>query len=129
MALGWTFDRDDNPSSDDLAMCRYLVSFFEKTDFNALAPHDELRFAGTQYVLAKPGDSYIAYAPERPSRIGLRSMDAGPYVFRWFDPATGESITQEGVQVAAGDQSWAVPDKIRYETVVWIKRTAASSAG
>ena len=39
------------------------VSFFESTNFNEMMPRDDLKFGGTTYVLAKPGESYIAYAP------------------------------------------------------------------
>ena len=34
-----------------LQQCRYLQTFFESTDFYKMASHDELRHAGTKYVL------------------------------------------------------------------------------
>ncbi len=45
--------------------------FFEATDFTTMAPHDELRHAGTTYVLADPGRSYIAYSSNLAGVLGL----------------------------------------------------------
>ena len=113
----------------DLEDCGRLVRFFESTDFNEMSPHDELRFAGTKYVLALPGSSYIAYAPELRGKtclttvkIGLRGMKAGSYEFRWFDCVTGNEVAQTKVNVAAGSQSWRKPDGIGRELVVYIRR-------
>jgi hypothetical protein len=58
-------------AKSDLQDCGRLVRFFESTDFQKLSPHDELAFAGTQYVLARPGGSYIAYASKLQGNIGL----------------------------------------------------------
>ncbi len=111
----------------DLEDCGRLVSFMESTDFNRMAPHDELKHGGTEYVLALPGDSYIAYASALAGNIGLRGMAAGTYSFRWFDCATGASVTQAGVNVAAGDQAWTRPGGIGSELAVWVKKTGGAS--
>jgi len=107
---------------DDLEDCGRLVRFFESTNFNEMSPHDELRFAGTKYVLALPGSSYIAYTPELRGKIGLRNMKAGNYEFRWLDCATGKEFAQTKVKVAAGSQSWRKPDGIGDELAVYIRR-------
>ncbi len=107
----------------DLQDCGRLVSFMESTDFDRMAPHDELKFGGTEYVLALPGDSYIAYASALSGAIGLRSMAAGTYSFRWFDCATGTAVQQSNVSVAAGDRSWAKPSGIGNELAVWVKKS------
>jgi len=109
-------------AKSDLEDCGRLVRFFEFTNFNQMSPHDELRFAGTQYVLALPGDSYIAYAAELKGEIGLKNMTAGMYEFRWFDCVTGKQVIQVKVNVAAGSQSWAKPDGIGSQLAVYIKR-------
>ncbi len=62
---------------EQLQDCRRLQEFFESTDFNNMAPHDELKYAGTEYVLASPGYAYIAYASEKSEKLGLRNMVAG----------------------------------------------------
>ncbi len=111
-----------NTAKSDLEDCGRLVRFFESTKFNQMSPSDEIRFAGTQYVLALPGNSYIAYGSALKGEIGLKSMAAGAYEFRWFDCVTGKQVTQEKVSVSAGDQSWPKPDGIGSELAVYIKR-------
>jgi hypothetical protein len=109
-------------SKSDLEDCGRLVSFFESTNFNEMSPHDELRFAGTKYVLALPGFSYIAYAPNLQDEIGLKGMKPGLYEFRWFDCVTGKEVRQAEVNVKTGDQSWKKPRRIGAELAVYIKR-------
>ena len=46
--------------NDKMRDCATLADFFESTDFNTMAPHDELGNTGT-WVMANPGQSYIAY--------------------------------------------------------------------
>jgi len=106
----------------DLEDCGRLVRFFETTNFNEMSPHDELAFAGTKYVLAKPGETYIAYAPNLDGKIGLKNLKAGQYDFRWFDCATGKEVVQKAVKAAAGSQTWTTPDGIGRELAVHIKR-------
>jgi hypothetical protein len=49
-------------------------------------------------------------------------MSPGVYKLRWFDCATGKELTQEGVRVAAGNQSWTKPSEIGDEIAVYIQR-------
>jgi hypothetical protein len=119
MVLG--MDIATTPKSD-LEDCGRLVRFFESTDFDRMSPADELRLAGTQYVLAQPGKSYIAYASQLRDEIGLKNMSPGMYKLRWFDCATGKEVTQEKVKVAAGDQSWTKPSGIGNEIAVYVQR-------
>ena len=126
----------------DLKDCGRLVRFFELTSFYEMSPHDELKYAGTEYVLARPGHSYIAYASNLRGRIGLRNMTAGTYTLWWFDCATGKSITQQQ-RVGAGNRSrmrrfptsaktgmfslgnrsWPTPTGIGPELAVYLRRT------
>jgi len=80
---------DDTPMSD-LQDCGRLVRFFESTDFDTMAPHDELKNGSTDYVLANPGCSYIAYASGTTTTIGLKNMSSGTYSFKWFDCKDGK---------------------------------------
>jgi len=105
----------------DLEDCGRLVRFFESTNFNEMSPHDELAFAGTKYVLARPGQSYIAYSANLTGKIGLKDMSAGRYDFRWFDCANGREVVQSGVKVGGGNQSWARPAGIGRELAVHIR--------
>jgi len=106
----------------DLEDCGRLVRFFESTNFNEMSPHDELRFAGTQYVLARPGKSYIAYAPQLQGKIGLKNTRAGIYKISWYDCVTSKEVTQEEVNVTGGDQMWDKPSSIGSELAVYIRR-------
>lgn len=114
-------DIASTPKSD-LEDCGRLVRFFESTNFNQMAPHDELTLAGTKYVLAKPGDSYIAYAPNLDGKIGLKGLKPGRYDLRWFDCATGKEVVQKAVKVADGSQTWTTPTGIAGELAVHIRR-------
>ncbi len=107
-------------AKSDLEDCGRLVRFFESVNFNEMSPHDELGFAGTKYVLAQPGLSYIAYSAELKDEIGLRDMRRGTYEFRWFDCVSGKEVTQAEVKVEAGDRSWEKPIGIGRELAVYI---------
>jgi hypothetical protein len=107
----------------DLQDCGRQARFFESTNFNEMAPHDELANGGTDYVLAYPGQSYIAYASNLSGNMGLKGMTAGTYDFKWFDPVDGDSVVQTGVSVGAGDQSWAKPSGIGAEVALYVNKT------
>lgn len=121
MALDWRFDTPDSPSRNDLRMCGHLVRFFESTNVNEMAPHDELRAGGTQYVLAAPGVSYIAYASESGEEIGLKHIDAGTYSLTWFDPATGKSLAQEHVRASTSEPHWSRPPGFGGSVAVYVR--------
>ncbi|NQT53336.1 hypothetical protein HQ576_14860 [bacterium] len=107
----------------DLKDCGTLVRFFESTSFQEMAPHDELAHAGTEYVLARPGHSYIAYASDLRATIGVKGMAAGTYALRWLDCATGVRVEQTDVRVAAGNHAWPKPPVLGSEVAVYVLRT------
>jgi len=109
-------------AKNDLEDCGRLVRFFESANFNEMSPRDELKYAGTKYVLAQPGLSYIAYSPALRGEIGLRDMRPGIYEFRWLDCITGKEVGQAEVNVRAGDRSWEKPRGIGRELAVYIRR-------
>ncbi|MBN1675118.1 MAG: hypothetical protein JXR37_29020 [Kiritimatiellae bacterium] len=111
-------------SVSDLLDCGRQVEFFEGTTFNVMAPHDELAHGGTEYVLALPGQCYIAYAAALAGSIGLKSMTAGPYDFTWFDVTNGNTVNQYNVPVSAGDRTWSRPAGIGNELAVYVRRTS-----
>jgi hypothetical protein len=99
-----------------------IVNFFEATNFNEMAPHDELALEATQYILADPGNSYILFG-RTPSRqdLGVKDLVEGIYDLRWFDPVTGAWIVQNNVPLAAGDQAFALPPGIGTEVALHIR--------
>jgi hypothetical protein len=109
--------------AEQLQDCRRLQEFFESTDVNNMAPHDELRHSGTEYVLASPGFSYIAYASEKSGKLGLKNLDAGTYDMRWYDCVTGKSIQQNHTIISSGQQSWKKPGELGEEVALYITRT------
>ena len=109
-------------AGSDLEDCGRLVHFFESKNFNEMSPHDELAFAGTKYVLARPGFSYIAYTPNLQGEIGLKGLRRGTYEFHWFDCASGKELRQARVNIKAGDQSWKKPRPIGAELALYIRR-------
>jgi hypothetical protein len=124
MVLG--MDIGSTPTSDFEDLGR-LAQFMESTNVNEMAPHDELAFGATQYVLARPGHSYIAYASNLSGNIGLRKMAAGTYDLKWFDPVNGATVIQTGVQVASGNQTWIKPSSIGNELAVHVKLSSSGS--
>ncbi len=112
-------------AESDLADCGRMVRFFESAGVNRLSPHDELAGGGTQYVLARPNESWIAYSGGHHGRLGLKGLPAGAYDLTWMDCATGKTVVQPALKVQGGDQEWAVPDGLRAEIVLWVRPAAA----
>jgi hypothetical protein len=102
---------------------RRLHQFFESTHINYLVPHDELKHAGTQYVLALPGHTYIAYSAEKSKMLGLQGMNAGLYDIYWYDCITGESLQLEDVQITQGTNAWKKPSGFGDEVALYVTRT------
>jgi len=101
-----------NTPSDYLKDCGRLVSFMEQTTFNEMAPDDSLASGDTDYILAKPGSSYIAYTNSYSSEIGLQNMSSGTYDFLWYDIINNKYATQNNVGVGSGTQKWTRPSGI-----------------
>lgn len=107
----------------DLEDCGRLVRFFERTEFYEMAPHDELAWKDTEYVLACPGDSYIAYTSRGRGLVGLRGLRPGTYRMRWMDCATGKEVVWRGIRVKSGEAAWSKPKGLGREIVVYVRRT------
>lgn len=103
--------------------CRHLQEFFESTHINYMSPHDELGHAGTQYVLALPGHSYIAYSSENPKELGLRDMTPGLYDLSWYDCVSGEWMHAGNRKFASGNNTWKKPSDFGDEVALYVSRT------
>ena len=123
MALGL----DIHTHTAQLKDCRRLQEFFESTCFNEMAPHDELKHAGTQYVLASPGYSYIAYSSIPEGHLGLTNMSPGTYHLRWHDCITGKSVEKNNIKISGGIQSWKKPSGFGEEVALYITRADGKS--
>ncbi|MHB9031062.1 MAG: apiosidase-like domain-containing protein [Candidatus Latescibacterota bacterium] len=119
MALG--MDIASTPPSD-LEDCGRLVRFFQTTDAGSMPPHDELAHGETAYILANPGERYIAYAPEAREALGVRNMRVGTYTLRWYDCATGKEATRTETVQKDGDRVWNKPEFFGGEVAVSIQK-------
>lgn len=109
--------QNDQGKYDD---CAALMDFMESTDFNFMAPHDELALGASQWVLAQPGVSYIVYADGQSGDVGVKSMTTGSYTLQWLDLNTGARASSSKT-VSGGDNLFARPSGIGGgEVVVWI---------
>ncbi|MEM7245957.1 MAG: thrombospondin type 3 repeat-containing protein [Acidobacteriota bacterium] len=116
----------DTTPTEDLVACRIQVDFMESTDYNTMTPRDDLAFAGTEWVLGNPPNSYIAYAEPLSGNMGLQGMTEGWYDFTWVDTEDGTTIEQIGVRAESGDNAWPAPPGLGDEIAVWIRASAAS---
>ena len=120
MVLGmFPTEEGGDPTDQMLRDMRRLQTFFESVPFNRMAPHDELRHGGTDYVLADPdGSRYILYTHDAES-LGVKSLPSGRYSLRWFNPVTGRNLIRPDVEVS-GDAVFHKPDGFGVELILYI---------
>lgn len=107
---------------EDLYACGYLRRFLERSDFGSLAPHDEMALGDTDWVLASPGERWVAFSSHTEAGLGLRGLPAGTYSLDWMDCADGREFQQFSVTLGAGDQVFERPATIGPEAVVCVRR-------
>jgi hypothetical protein len=95
--------------------------FMEGTDFHRMAPRSDRKAGSTLYVLASEAGTYIAYSNNAVQDMGIRDIQAGAYLLRWFDTVNGNTIEQV-VQVITGDRTWPRPAGIGPEVALYVKR-------
>jgi hypothetical protein len=123
---GWINGRGD----DTMVMLKgyeHMVDFFTSFEWWKTEPHDELVNNGA-CCLAKPGEIYAVYLPERPlcgnqEHYGYKDecgdvtikLEPGTYDAKWFSATTGEIVPLPPVQgpvwtipEAPGWQDWAL---------------------
>jgi len=106
---------------EELNRCRILQDFFERTDFNTMSPHDELAIGERQWVLANPGESYIAYSENLSENMHIRNISPGNYQVEWIDCASGILI-RERKKITASDEPFTKPKLIGKWGALWIKK-------
>jgi hypothetical protein len=100
----------------------HIARFMEQTDFYRMKPQSELASGSTRWVLANPGQSYIAYTFNAAAPLGLKSIAAGTYDLLWLDTVDGRTAVQKGVAVSSGDAKFTKPEALGGEVAVYIKR-------
>lgn len=111
----------ENTPINDLEDCGRLRQFFEMTSINKMAPHDELKFGETRYVLALPDTAYILYS-DNPGDVGVQNLGSGIFNFLWFDPVDGDQELVIDINVPAGNQLFTRPSSIGDEVALYMTR-------
>lgn len=114
--------RLDSGSKETLADCGRINRFMEQTDFYRMTPRDDLAAGSTNWVLAKPGDSYIAYTYAYAESMGIKSLVAGSYDLMWFDTLDGDVVKQSNVPVPWGNVTWKKPAGMSDEIALYVRR-------
>lgn len=104
-----------------------INTFMQQTNFHKMKPRDDLAAGSTRWVLANPGDSYIAYTYDYSGPMGVMSLATGTYDLKWFDTVDGDTVIQTGVSVPSGDVTWSRPDSMSNEIALYIRRQSPSS--
>jgi hypothetical protein len=99
-----------------------ITRFMERTEFYRIYSDDSLAAASTRWVMASPGDCYIAYSYDCMDAMGLRQLAAGAYSLLWFDPISGKFVEADAKVSAAGSAEWRKPDGFGPEVALYIKR-------
>ena len=99
----------------------YINQFLERHPIHTMYPHDGLASGSTNWVLANPGHSYIAYAYDCTGAMGVKEITPGEYQFIWLDTVNGKS-EQQRVSVLQGDQTWQRPTTLGKEIALSITR-------
>ncbi len=109
---------DENMLRDD----GRISTFMEQTGFYKMKPRDDLAAGSTKWVMANPGESYIAYTYDYTGPMGVKGMTAGSYNLKWFDTTDGDMVIQAGVSVPSGDVTWTKPSSMSEELALYIRR-------
>ena len=100
-----------------------LRTFFESTDFDEMGPNDDVAVSGVEWALSTSNDEkLIAYGRNTGGSIELAVPD-GTYELRWFDPVTGQSVTETEVAASGGSLSRSAPAAFGNELAVYVRKS------
>jgi len=100
-----------------------IAKFMEQTDFHTMKPTDTMASGSTKWVLANPGNSYIAYTYDYSGPMGIKGITTGTYDLIWFDTVDGDTVRQTGVSVYSSNFILNKPDSIGKEIALYIRRS------
>ncbi|UCD52436.1 MAG: hypothetical protein JSW27_07325, partial [Phycisphaerales bacterium] len=89
-------DPKHDPTRRAMGLARRLS---ERVDLASLEPQPQL--ASTDYCLADPGNTYLAYQPEAGGKGLELRIEAGSYEIEWRDCASGEREETDRLEQAA----------------------------
>jgi len=110
-----------DPSADVLGDLNRIREFMQSSRFNELTPNDALASGDTLWVTADTAVGlYVLYGKDNPSNMGVTGLGDVAVQLNWFDPISGDRITQ----ASSGSASpFAVPAVFGSEAVLFIERT------
>lgn len=110
--------------ADDFSRLGRMAVFMAETDFLRMRPAPTLISGDTAFLLAEPGQGFVAYAKQSARRVGVRGLAPGHYELHWFDPASGLQYAEQFLQAAVGDALLPVPVEFNDDVVVFARRIA-----
>jgi hypothetical protein len=121
---------DSDPTDDMLDDLRRLKQFMESTQFNRMTPLfnnngalTNAKLDNTKYILSNSSAGlYVLYSDTNTSKLGVKAAPQGNYELKWFDPITGNTIAQTGTVAADGNASFAKPNGIGAEAVLYLRK-------
>ena len=105
-------ERGDEDSLNALRDDGRITTFMEQTDFHKMKSRDDLASGSTKWLLANPGNSYIAYTYNYSGPMGVKGMTTGSYDLMWFDTVDGDTVHQAGISVYSRELILSKPDSI-----------------
>jgi hypothetical protein len=113
--LGKRFDPQWDPVRRSLG---YTLQFARRMDLVAARPTTDV--ASTKYCLADPGKQYLVYKPGDAHEPVAMKIEPGTYRFAWFDPSTGQQVSDGTKTVADPDAQFSCP--VKGEAVLFLTR-------
>jgi hypothetical protein len=105
----------------DLNALGLIDNFFRAIpSLNKMTPRNDLKYGTTKFVLAVPGQSYVAYSDVASANLGVRGLTSGTYNLKWLDTVDGSTVLQNGVPVASPAKAFARPSSIQAEAALYI---------
>ncbi len=118
-------ETEAKPTANIASDMKRLKEFMQSTKFHQMTPLFETPLAsviagGTQWIVQNPAQGlYMLYASNNPSNLGVKSVAAGTYAYKWFNPVNGNSNSGSFTH-AGGDLLLNKPAVIGLEAVVYI---------
>ena len=107
----------------DLNALGLIDNFFRAIpSLNTMVPRNDLKYGNTKFVLAVPGQSYVAYSDQASGNLGVRGLTSGTYNLKWLDTVDGSTVVQNGVAVTTSARAFLRPSSIQLEAALYIAK-------
>ncbi len=107
----------------DLNALGLIDNFFRAIpSLNTMVPRNDLKYGNTKFVLAVPGQSYVAYSDQASGNLGVRGLTSGTYNLKWLDTVDGSTVVQNGVAVTTSSRAFLRPSSVQLEAALYIAK-------